>query len=110
MLDLDWEPSLARTGVMLLLVILEMLAVFIVRADYWVKFLSNKWLFAAVLGSIWLTLLVVYIPFFANIFDSVALRWADLFEMLIITWIWIIWAVVWHKLKKIKFSKEKLSK
>ena len=109
-LDLNWEPSLARTWVMLLLVILEMLAVFIVRADYWVKFLSNKWLFAAVFGSIWLTLLVVYIPFFANIFDSVALRWTDLFEMLIITWIWIIWAIVWHKLKKIKFIKRKLWK
>jgi Ca2+-transporting ATPase len=109
-LDLNWEPNLARTWVMLLLVILEMLAVFIVRADYWVKFLSNKWLFAAVLGSIWLTLLVVYIPFFANIFDSVALRWTDLFEMLIITWIWIIWAIVWHKLKKIKFIKGKLWK
>ena len=107
-LDLNWEPSIARTWVMLLLVILEMLAVFIVRADYWVRFLSNKWLFAAVFGSIWLTLLVVYIPFLANIFDSVALRWIDLVEMLIITWVWIVWAIVWHKVKRIKFIKKKI--
>jgi hypothetical protein len=45
----------------------------------------------------------------ANIFDSVALRWVDLFEMLIITWIWIVWAIIWHKIKKTKFMKRKLS-
>ena len=103
------DIEIARTWVMLLLVTLEMLAVFIVRADYWVKFLSNKWLFAAVFGSIWLTFLVVYIPFFAEIFDSVALRWVDLLEMLIITWIWIVWAIIWHQIKKTKFIKKKLS-
>jgi len=103
------DINIARTWVLLLLVILEMLAVFIVRADYWVKFLSNKWLFAAVFGSIGLTLLVVYIPFLAKIFDSVALRWIDLVEMLIITWIWIVWAIIWHKIKKTKFMKKKLS-
>jgi Ca2+-transporting ATPase len=102
-----WDIDIARSGVMLLLVILEMFAVFVVRADYWVKFWSNKWLFAAVFGSIILTLLVVYIPFFANVFDATALRWQDLIEMLIITWVWIIWAAIWHKIKVNRLKKKK---
>ena len=102
------DVDLARTWVLLLLVILEMFAVFVVRADYWVKFWSNKWLFAAVFGSILLTLLVVYIPFFANMFDTLPLRWVDLMEMLIITWVWIIWATIWHRIKYRKFIKKKI--
>ena len=102
--------DLARTWVLLLLVILEMFAVFVVRADYGVKFWSNKWLFAAVIGSILLTLLVVYIPFFASMFDTLPLRWVDLVEMLIITWVWIIWAAIRHKIKSKKFIKWKQSK
>ena len=40
--------DLARTWTFVLLVVLEMFAVFVVRADYGVKFLSNWWLFAFV--------------------------------------------------------------
>ncbi len=106
MINVSTDIDLARTGVFVLLVILEMLAVFVVRADYGVKFLSNKWLFGAVFVSILLTFMVVYIPFLAKMFDTVALRWRDLVEMLIISWIWIIGAAIWHKIKKIRFERK----
>lgn len=102
-----YNIELARTWTFVLLVVLEMFAVFVVRADYGVKFLSNWWLFAAVFGSIALTLLVVYLPFLASLFYTVPLVEHDLIELLLIIWIWIVLAAVWHKIRTIKFNNKK---
>lgn len=102
-----YNIDLARTWTFVLLVVLEMFAVFVVRADYGVKFLSNWWLFAAVFGSIALTLLVVYLPFLASLFYTVPLVEHDLIELLLIIWIWIVLAAVRHKIRTIKFNNKK---
>lgn len=82
--DIVW----ARTGVLLLLTLLEMLRIWIIRKDYNLSFWSNKWLIVAVILSIGLVLWVIYIPFFANIFHLKAIWWTMRIEIL-----WIVFVL-----------------
>ena len=65
--------DIARTGTFIILILLEFISVFIVRADYEVKFFSNKRIFISIIGAILLTFGVLYIPQLANIFKLTAL-------------------------------------
>ncbi|MCR5412828.1 MAG: cation transporting ATPase C-terminal domain-containing protein [Patescibacteria group bacterium] len=65
--------DIARTGTFMILILLEFISVFIVRADYEVKFLSNKRIFISIIGAFLLTFGVIYIPQLANIFKLTAL-------------------------------------
>lgn len=49
----------ARSGVFMLIIILEMISIFVIRKQYGVKFWSNKRLFMAVLASIGLSFVLV---------------------------------------------------
>lgn len=95
----------ARTGVFMLLVLLEMLMVQIIRSDYGVKFWSNKWLFAAVWSSIALVFLVIYIPFLAEIFQTKPLSGMMWLEIWIIMIVLTIISIAINKLKRYKKKK-----
>ena len=60
--------EIARTGTFIILILLEFMSVFIVRADYEVKFFSNKRIFISIIGAILLSFGIIYIPYLANIF------------------------------------------
>ncbi len=59
------------------LVMLEMVRVYMVRANYNLGFFSNKYLLGAILLSLMLHLSVVYVPFLQPIFDTVELSLID---------------------------------
>ena len=99
-IDLDQ----ARTWVFVLLTLLEMLRIWMIRDDYEVPFWSNKWLFGAVGLSVWLVMLVVYIPFLAQIFQTVPLSWEIWMQIWIVLFALIL---MWVLLKKLKYLQKK---
>lgn len=76
----------AQTIVFTALVVMEIVRVYMVRSQYKIGIFSNKWLILAILTSILLQLMVVYVPFFNNIFNTTAL--------LLIDWVLIIMAAI----------------
>ncbi len=90
----------ARTGVFVLLTLLEMLRIWMIRDEYKLPFWSNKWLFGAVWLSIGLVLVVVYVPFFAEIFQTKPLSWMMWIEMMIILFVLFVLAFVVNRIKK----------
>jgi len=99
-IDLDQ----ARTWVFVLLTLLEMLRIWMIRDDYEVPFWSNKWLFGAVGLSVWLVMLVVYIPFLAQIFQTVPLSWEIWMQIWVVLFALIL---MWVLLKKLKYLHKK---
>ena len=82
----------ARTWVFVLLVLLEMIRIWKIRSEYNLKFFSNKWLIWAVLWSIGFVLLIVYVPFLANIFHVKPLSvgmWIEILAILVILFVYI---------------------
>lgn len=74
------DLSMARSGVMILLVILEIMRVQMIRADYHVRMFANPWLRAALGMSLLATLAIVYTPL-AQYFHTKApsaLMWRDI--------------------------------
>jgi Ca2+-transporting ATPase len=80
----------ARTWVFVLLVLLEMIRIWKIRSEYNLKFFSNKWLIWAVLWSIGFVLLIIYVPFLANIFHVKPLSfwmWIEILAILVILFV-----------------------
>lgn len=76
-LDADLQVKSARTVAFVTLILAELFRAFSARSEKYSVFelgvFSNKTLLWAVLGSLALTLIVVYVPFLQNIFDAVTL-------------------------------------
>ncbi|HOG15513.1 MAG TPA: calcium-translocating P-type ATPase, PMCA-type [Candidatus Absconditabacterales bacterium] len=96
----------ARTGVFVLLVLLEMIRIWMIRSEYKLKFFSNKWLLGAIVGSIALVLLIVYIPSLSKIFHTKALSLWIWIEILLILFVLFIGVKI-SKFLKLKFYKLK---
>jgi Ca2+-transporting ATPase len=78
---------MARSGVLVLLVLLEMMRVQMIRSDYVIGIFSNKWLIAAFISSILLILLVIYTPLHI-FFETTPLSstmWIDLSIFFVVT-------------------------
>ncbi|MEK6933178.1 MAG: cation-translocating P-type ATPase [Nanoarchaeota archaeon] len=73
----------AQTIAFTTVVILEMVRVQMIRAQYKLKFFSNKWLIVAIASSILLQLVVVYIPGLNTIFKTTPLNLNDWIAILI---------------------------
>jgi Ca2+-transporting ATPase len=102
----DIDLAQARTWVFVLLTMMEMLRIWMIRDDYGVPFWSNKWLFGAIGMSIWLVMLVVYVPFLAAIFKTVPLSgaiWTQIWVIFIIL-IWLWW--ITNRIKKLQRKKK----
>jgi len=96
----------ARTWVFVLLVLLEMIRIWKIRSEYKLKFFSNKWLLWAIVWSIALVLLIVYIPSLSKIFHTKALSLWIWIEILLILFVLFIGVKI-SKFLKLKFYKLK---
>ena len=79
------------------LVVLEMVRVYMVRANYNLSFFSNKYLVGAIILSLLLHLSVVYVPFLQPIFDTVGLGIVDWAFIALASMLVLIIGVIAHK-------------
>lgn len=96
----------ARSWVLVLLTIMELLRIRMIRDNYGLPFWSNKWFFGAVGTSIWLVLLVVYVPFLASVFKTVPLSgaiWAQIWVIFVIL-VWLWW--ITNRVKRYQINKK----
>ncbi len=81
------DLAMARTWVLILLVLLEIMRVQMIRSNYWLSIFSNKRLVAAISLSLILTFWVIYTPlsvFFQTTPPSL-LFWGDIWLFFVIT-------------------------
>ncbi|MDA9101272.1 cation-translocating P-type ATPase [Omnitrophica bacterium] len=76
----------AQTMTLTALVMLELVGVQMVREDYQISLFSNRWLVVALVGSLLIQVLILYIPPFQAVFGTVALGLID--------WVLIIFIVL----------------
>lgn len=78
------------------IVVFELIKLFLIRSNFQTSFFSNKWLLAAVAGTFILQLLIIYVPFLANLFEVKHIDWHD--------WAYITGAsmVLWASFKLIQ--------
>ncbi|MBI2135702.1 calcium-translocating P-type ATPase, SERCA-type [Candidatus Woesearchaeota archaeon] len=80
------------------LVMLEMVRVYMVRANYKLSIFSNIYMVSAILISLLLQLAVVYIPMMQLIFDTVALSLVDWAFIVLASMFVLILGVIAHKI------------
>ena len=73
LVSLHGDPATARTIAFTTIVLIQTVAIQIIRARYRIGIFSNRYLIAAVAGSIGLQLMVVYVPMLQPIFHTVPL-------------------------------------
>jgi len=77
---------LSETFAFVTLSLSELFRAFTARSEYFpltkIGIFSNKNMNVAVLVSVLLVLLVIYMPFLRDVFDTTALRWIDWAEIL----------------------------
>ncbi len=82
LLDLPRGVQDAQGAAFTAIVIFELVDLYIIRSSYKTSFFSNKWLFLSVAVTIAIQILIVYVPFLANLFEIKGIDAAD--------WIYII--------------------
>ncbi|MDP3990602.1 MAG: calcium-translocating P-type ATPase, SERCA-type [archaeon] len=93
-------PAKAQTIAFTTLVLFEMVRIHTIRKDYGLSIFSNKWLIAAVVGSLLLQLSVIYTPL-SKIFKTEALALIDWGIMLLACAIlYIVYLLIERWLKK----------
>ena len=65
------------------IVVFEMIRVQMIRAQYNLKLFSNKWLIVAILTSLLLQVIVIYVPYFNTLFKTTPLLLVDWISILI---------------------------
>ena len=73
----------AQTIVFTSIVVFEMIRVQMIRSQYNLKLFSNKWLILAILTSLLLQIMVVYVPYFNVLFKTTPLLLIDWISILI---------------------------
>jgi len=73
----------AQTIVFTSIVVFEMIRVQMIRAQYNLKLFSNKWLIVAILTSLLLQVIVIYVPYFNTLFKTTPLLLVDWISILI---------------------------
>lgn len=82
--------ELAQTMAFTTLVVLELVAVQIIRSPYNVSIFSNPYIIAAVALSFFLQLFIVYTPFLQGVFKTVSLsatEWGVILAITLVVWI-----------------------
>ncbi len=59
----------AKAAAFTTLVVLEMVRLFLIRSEFKTKFWSNHWLLLAVIGTIVLQVVLIYVPWIAQLFE-----------------------------------------
>lgn len=97
--------ELAQTMAFTTLVVLELVAVQIIRSQYNTRFFSNPLIHAAIATSFLLQLFIVYTPFLQNVFNTVPLNTRDWGIIVAITFVvWILCSLI-NRLFKWQTSK-----
>lgn len=87
--------ELAQTMAFTTLVVLELVAVQIIRSQYNTRFFSNPFIHAAITTSFLLQLLIVYTPFLQRVFNTVPLNARDWEIIAAITFVvWILCSLI----------------
>lgn len=84
------SSQLAQTMAFTTLVVLELVAVQIIRSMYNAGFLSNPYIIIAVTVSFFLQLLIIYTPFLQGVFNTVPLNikeWGIISAITVVVWI-----------------------
>jgi len=81
------SAELAQTMALTTLVVLELIRVQMIRSQYHVGLFSNRWLLAALISSLFLQLVVIYIPPLQKIFGTVSLGAIEWMVILIIAFL-----------------------
>lgn len=76
-LNLPQGMDKAKGAAFLAIVIFELVNVFLIRTKYKTPFFANKWLIISVIGTLFLQILVVSIPFTAKLFEVKHIDTAD---------------------------------
>nr|MBA3724753.1 cation-translocating P-type ATPase [Candidatus Levybacteria bacterium] len=69
MINLKESMRDAQSAAFTALVVFELVSIYLIRSGYRVAFFSNKWLLISILVTLGLQLMILYIPFLANIFS-----------------------------------------
>ncbi len=80
------DPMRARTVAFTALVILELSKAFILRLPYRIPMFCNRYLISAVILSLALQVVILYVPFFHEVLKTVPLLFTD--------WMWILGGVL----------------
>jgi Ca2+-transporting ATPase len=100
-LNLPKGLQAAQSVAFVALVVFELVNIYIIRSDYKTDFFSNKWLFISIAMTIALQLVIMYVPFLANIFGIIQINLTD--WLIIIALSVLLW-VVFSLLKKLIYS------
>ncbi|RLJ06003.1 MAG: ATPase [Candidatus Aenigmatarchaeota archaeon] len=95
--NLESGATKAVTVAFTTIVMFEMIRIESVRMKFKTKLLSNKKLITAVLASVLLQIMVVYLPFFQPVFQTTALDFGDWIEILGVAS--TVFALMWIKQK-----------
>jgi len=99
----DADIDMARSGVFMLLVFIELIKIQIIRSQYSLKIGSNRRLLFAVSISILLVLTAIYMPGLNTIFSVKPLSMNIWFDIMIVIWVLIIvWLFLSRFIKKIR--------
>lgn len=88
-------PAEARAAAFMAVVIFELVRLLIIRFDYKTSLFSNLWLIVAVTASILFQVLIVYVPFLAEIFEIKHIDWFDWGYILVASFVlWLIFELM----------------
>lgn len=103
-IGLKTSPELAQTMALTTLIVLQLVRIQMIRAEYRVSLFSNRWLLFALVSSFALQLMIIYIPALQPIFGTTSLglrEWIILGAVAFSLW-WLGRFISWSfkKLKK----------
>ncbi len=82
LIDLPQGVAKAQSAAFLAIVMFELVNIYLIRSNYRTPFFSNKWLFISIAVTLTLQMVIIYIPFFSNLFGLVRVDLLD--------WVYII--------------------
>jgi P-type Ca2+ transporter type 2C len=82
MLDLSQGIEKAQSAAFLAIVMFELVNIYLIRSNYRTPFFSNKWLYVSVVVTVALQVIILYVPFIANLFGLVRVDFLD--------WVYIV--------------------
>lgn len=85
--SLNYGSLVARTMAFTLLVMLEFVRLYTIRAEHALSFFSNRWLIGSLVASCFCQLAVIYVPFLQPLFKTTALSITQWGILLIATFI-----------------------
>lgn len=101
-LNLNQGISQARGAIFTALVFFELVTVYIIRSCFNTKLFSNRYLFYSIVLSAILQVLIIYMPFFARLFEVGAIEIYDWIYILVFSA--LLWIVIKPISKKYIFS------